>query len=91
MALKADIKAAFQANLNATQRGRVLEAFLNSYNYTKDDGQGNQVPMEYPGDNALIADKIVDSIADYMIGVTRAYERNQDVEQLPVPSDVTYS
>jgi len=88
MALRADIKAAFQNNLSAAHRTRFLTAFLNAYNYTKDDGNGIQIPMVMPDDQALIADEAVETIVKYVVGIVKAQERAADIQAVPEPTEL---
>jgi len=88
MALRADLKAAFQNNLSAANRTRFLTAFLTAYNYTKDDGNGNQIPMVMPGDQALIADAAVETIVKYVIGIVKAEEWDAAREAVQEPTEL---
>lgn len=88
MALKADIKTAFQNNLSAANRNRFLAAFLSAYNYTKGDGNGNQIPMVLPGDQALVADAAVDSILEYIKGIVKAEEKREAIAAVPDPAEL---
>lgn len=91
MGLHDDLKTALASNFDATQRNRVLAGFLDAYHYTKDDGNGNQVPCQLPGDAALVADKTVDSVIFYMKDIVKASEWKKAREAVPEPGDVQFS
>lgn len=90
MGLHDDLKTALATNFNATQRNRVLSGFLSAYHYTKDDGNGNQVPCTLPGDAAIVGDKTVDTIIAYMKDVVRASELETARRAVPEPPDLDF-